>query len=127
MNARKLLMASFLTLGAGAAIQAAQAGELPDSIEQFAAKQQQIILLQGQVAREEIRRETGRKLESHRTAFIEGQMRDIESQGAVALAEIKRDLDLIQLDGALARFASRPGRSGGARAPEMNRMKYRDR
>lgn len=127
MNARKLLMASFLALGAGAAIQAAQADELPKSIEQFAAKQQQIIMLQGQVAREEIRREIGRKLESHRTAFIESQMHDIESQGTVALAEIKRDLDLIQFEGVLARFIPRSGRPGGSEAMEMNEVKYHDR
>lgn len=108
-------------------MQAAQAGELPDSVEQFAAEQQQIIMLQGHVAREEIRREIGRKLESHRTAFIESQMRDIESQGAVALAEIKQDLDLIQVDGALARFAPHPGSLGGSKAPEMSKLNYHDR
>jgi hypothetical protein len=121
------MITTFLVLGAGAAMQAAQAGELPDSIQEFAAEQQQIILLQGQMAHEQIRREVRKDLESERVAFIESQMRDIEAQGAVALAEIQQDLDLIRLEAELARLPQRPVPRIQAKAPEMVNVKNYDR
>lgn len=127
MNIRRLMIATFLTLGAGAAVQVAQARELPESIQEFAAEQQQIIVLQGQVAREQIQREIGKELQSDRVAFIESQMRDIEAQGAVALAEIKQDLDVIRFEGVLARLLPRPVPRNQANAPLMTEVKYYDR
>lgn len=125
MDTRRLLIATFLALGAGAAIQAAPARELPDSIEAFAAEQQQEIMSQGQIARERIRRELWRQIETSRLAFIERQERAIEAQGAIALAEIKRDLDLIRFEGVLARNLPRP--ESRSDAPEIKVMKYYDR
>lgn len=127
MSTRRLLITTFLALGAGAALQAAQAGELPDSIQEFAAERQQEILLQGQMAHEEIRREVRKDLESDRVAFIESQMRDIEAQGAVALAEIQQDLDLIRLDVDVARLPARPIPRIQAKVPEIVTVKYYDR
>lgn len=127
MSTRRLMVTTFLALGVGAAMQAAQAGELPDSVQEFAAEQQQEILLQGQMAHEEIRREVRKDLESERVAFIESQMRDIEAQGAVALAEIQQDLDLIRLEADLARLPPRPIPRFQAKAPEMVKVKYYDR
>lgn len=121
------MITTFLVLGAGAAMQAAQAGELPDSIQEFAAEQQQTILLQGQMAHEQIRREVRKDLESDRVAFIEDQMHDIEVQGAVALAEIQQDLDLIRLEADLAGLPLRPIPRFQAKAPKIVKVKYYDR
>lgn len=128
MNTRRLLMASFLALGAGAAMQIAQtasAGERPESIEAFVAEQQQQIMAQGQMARERIRRQVWKEYEASRVAFIERQSRAIEAQGAVALASIKRDLDLIAFEGMLARLVPRP--KSGNHPPLLAAMKRLDR
>lgn len=127
MSTRSLMITTFLALGAGAAMQAAQAGKLPDSVQEFAAEQQQTILLQGQMAHEQIRREVRTDLESDRVAFIESQMRDIEAQGAVALAEIQQDQALIRLDVNLARLPPRPIPRIEAKAPQIVTVKYYDR
>lgn len=127
MSTRRLMITTFLALGAGAAMQAAQAGELPDSIQEFTAEQQQTILLQGQMAHEQIRREVRKDLESDRVAFIESQMHDIEAQGAVALAEIQHELDLIRLDTDLARLPPRPIPRIKVKAPQIVTVKYYDR
>lgn len=119
MGTRRLLITIFLALGAGAAMQAAQANELPDGIQEFVAEQQQEILLQGQMAHENIRREVRNDLESARVAFIESQMRNIKAQGTVALAEIQQDLDLIRLDVELARLPPRPIPRIQAKAPRI--------
>ncbi len=127
MSTRRLLIATFLTLAAGAAMQAAPARELPEGVREFAADQQQEILIQGRVAHEQIRREIRKDMESDRMAFVESQMRDIEAQGAVALAEIKQDLDLIRFEGVLARLVPRPVPRNEPNAAEMTIMNYYDR
>lgn len=127
MSVRRLMIAAFLTLGTGAAMQVAQARDLPESVREFAAEQQQIIMLQGQIAREQIQREIGKELESERVAFIESQMRDIEAQGAIALAEIKQDLSLIRFEGVLARLPPRPVPRNQVNTPLMTEVKYYDR
>lgn len=127
MSTRRLLIATFLTLGAGAAMQAAPARELPESVREFAVDQQQEILLQGRIAHEQIRRGIRKDVEYDRMAFVESQMRDIEAQGAVALAEIKQDLDLIRFEGVLARLVPRPVPRDQSNASETTIMKYYDR
>lgn len=96
------MITTFLALGAGAAMQAAQAGELPDGIQEFAVEEQQTILLQGRMAHERIRREVRKDLEPDRVAFIESQLRGIEAQGERALASIKEDLELRAPEGMAA-------------------------
>lgn len=128
MNTRNLLMASFLTLSMGAAMQIAQtasAGERPESIRAFVAEQQTQILAQGEAAREEIQRRVWEQYETARVAFVESQSRAIEAQGMRALASIKRDLRLIRLDGMLARTIPRPVRR--ANPPHIAAAKLTDR
>jgi len=108
MNTRQLFIVSFLALGVGAAMQAAQARELPEGLRAFALEQQQIIMLQGEVARNEIQRDLWKDYERARVAFIDSQERAIKSQASVALADIKKDLTLIRFEGRLARLMPRP-------------------
>lgn len=113
MSTRKLLMASFLTLAAGAAMQVAQtasARELPASIRAFVAEQQTLIQLQGDAARKALMRQVRKDYEASRLAFIESQERAMRNQGGIAIAAIKMDLDLIRLEGVLARLMPRPDR-----------------
>lgn len=110
MCTKKLLIASILTLGAGAAIQASPARELPEDIQSFVLAQQEGIRVQGTIARERIQRQMDQAFKATRLAFIEDQMRAIKAQGVVAVADVKQELDLIQLNETLARRTPRPDR-----------------
>lgn len=130
MNERKLLMASFLMLATGAAMQVMQtasAGELPESIRAFVAEQQTQIKVQGESAREAIMRRIRKDYEVSRLAFIENQERAMRAQAGVAIAAIKTDLDLIRFEGALARLMLRPERRRHPEPPFATIEKSHDR
>lgn len=104
MNSRRLLIATLVALGIGAV----EARELPEDIRSFAADQIAQARAQKDAVRERIRQQVWRDFESTRTAFIERQMRAIDNQGAVALADIRQDLQLIRLEGLIASVVPRP-------------------
>lgn len=99
MKRRQEVIATIIVLGLASAMQASKARELPDEIEQFAAKQYEQIRVQGMDARQAILNKLREDYEVQEVAFVESQRRSILNQGRTALASIQEDFRGNQIAG----------------------------